>query len=74
MYDKKHRMRRVEIKPGDWAYIRRVATSSTKGPWDPIPYQITHVFKNQITGERQGEEKTRDRSDWKLLKERPAHL
>ena len=73
-YDRKHRTRTVEIKPGDWAYIRRKATSSTKGPWDPIPYQITHGPQNQITGTRQGEEKTRDRSDWKLLVARPAHL
>ena len=73
-YDAKHHTRRVEIKPGDWAYVRRTATSTTKGTWDPIPYQITHVFKNQITGRRQGDEKTRDRSDWKLLVARPVHL
>ena len=73
-YDAKHRTRLVEIKPGDWAYIRRTSTSSTKGTWDPIPYQITEVVHNQITGTRQGEEKTRDRYDWKLLVARPAHL
>ena len=73
-YDAKHRIRLVEIKPGDWAYIRRTATSTIKGTWDPTPYQITHVYENQITGERHGETKTRDRSDWKLLVSRPAHL
>ena len=73
-YDKKHRTRLVEIKPGDWAYTRRTATSSTKGPWDPIPYQITFVYENQVTGKRQIEEKTRYRNDWKLLVARPAHL
>ena len=72
-YDKKHRTRTVKIKEGDWAYIRNTATSSTKGQWDPCPFKITHIFKNRITGRRQEEEKTRDRSDWKLIKGRPAH-
>ena len=30
-YDAKHRTQKVEIKPGDWAYIRRTATSTIKG-------------------------------------------
>ena len=72
-YDRKHRTKTVKIKKGDWAYIRNTAISSTKGQWDPNPYRITHIYKNQITRKRQ-KEKTRDRSDWKLLKERLAHL
>ena len=73
-YDKKHRTKLVEVNIGDWAYIRRMTTNSTKGPWEPIPFQIVKVHYNQITGTRHGEEKTRDRSDWKLLVARPAHL
>ena len=48
--------------------------SSTRGPWEPTPFQITKVIHNRIMGIRQGEERTRDRSDWKLLVQRPAHL
>merc|ERR1712030_226932 len=73
-YDAKNRTKQVEINLGDWAYIKRTATSSTKGTWDPIPYQITHIYENQITGRRHDDEKTRDRSDWKLLASRPPHL
>ena len=28
-YDAKHRTRQVDIRPGDWAYIRRTKTSTT---------------------------------------------
>ena len=73
-YDTKHRTRLVEIKVGDFAYIRRNQTSTTKATWDPIPYQITEVVHNKITGMRHGDEKTRDRGDWKLMATRPAHL
>ena len=48
-YDAKHRTKLVNINLGDWAYIRRSATSSTKGTWDPIPYQITRTHYNRIT-------------------------
>ena len=73
-YDTKHRTRLVEIKEGDWAYIRRPATTSTKGTWDPTPYQIVLIEENRITGRQHGDEKTGDRSDWKLVAARPVHL
>ena len=67
-------IKKVNIKLGDWAYIRRKNTSSTKGMWDPTLYQIIKVFENQIVGRRQHEKKTRDRYDWKLLVARPPYL
>ena len=61
----------VEIKVGDRAYIREIRRSSTQGPWENDPYKVDN---NQITGERHGDTKVRDRSDWKVVKKRPAHL
>ena len=37
-YDIKHRTRLVEINPGDWAYVRRNFSTTTRGTWDPTPY------------------------------------
>ena len=45
-----------------------------KGLWEPVPHQVTNVVHNQITGTRDHCNSTRDRSDWKLVKERPEHL
>ena len=49
-YDKKHRTRFVEINPGDWVYTKNMTKGSTRGPWEPIPFQITKVIHNRITG------------------------
>ena len=57
-YDAKHRTRLVEIRPGDWAYIRKTATSSIKGPWDPHPSKSYMCTKIRSPGEDGGEEKT----------------
>ena len=73
-YDKKKRTRLVEISLGDWVYRRNTTPTTTRGPWEPIPFLVVHIQHNQITGRRQGEESTRDRSDWKLVVARPAHL
>ena len=73
-YDLKHRTKEVKICPGDWAYVKNIKPSTTKSPWEPTPFLITKVVFNRITGKRRGEERTRDRSDWKLLVKRPAHL
>ena len=73
-YDAKHRVKLVDIKVGDWAYRWNNAVTTTKGPWEPILFQIIEVVNNLITGNRQGQILTRDRSDWKLLAARPAHM
>ena len=36
-YDTKHQTREVPLKLGDWAYVRRNATTTSKGTWDPKP-------------------------------------
>ena len=64
----------MEIKVGDIAYSRQIHPTSTWGPWESDPFKIIDVTFNQVTGERRGEVKTRDRGDWKLIKERPSHL
>ena len=38
IYDKKKRVKRVELKVGDLAYRRNRAVTTTRGPWDPEPY------------------------------------
>ena len=62
-YDRKHQTRVVKFSPGDWA------TSSTRGPWEPTPFQIIKVVHNRARGKK--EQRTRDRSGWKLLVQRP---
>ena len=59
---------------GDKAYRRNRKPTTTKGPWEPEPHQITKVVYNQITGTRDYTRSKRDRSDWKLVKQRPQHL
>ena len=74
-HDKKHRARQVDIQVGDKVYRRNEKLTTTKGPWEPVPHQVTRTRHNQITGTRRDMGKsTRDRSDWKLVKERPEHL
>ena len=52
-YDRKHQTRVVKFSPGDWA------TSSTRGPWEPTPFQIIKVVHNRAKGKK--ETRTRDR-------------
>ena len=73
-FDKKHRTRQEKIEKGDKVYRRNMTPTTTKGPWEPVPHQVTEVIHNRITGTRDREDSTRDRSDWKLVKERPEHL
>lgn len=73
-YDMIHQTREVPLKLGDWTYVRQNATTTTKGTWDPKPYQVTNIYYNRITGTWDDDEKIRDRSDWKLLVARPLHL
>ena len=71
-YNRKLRTKTVEIKVRDWAYGRNITPTTTKGPWEDIPFQVIKVYHNQIMGTRQGQESTRDRANWKLLCSRPA--
>ena len=73
-YNKKHRTRHEDIQVGDKAYRRNRQPSTTRGPWEPEPHQVTKVVYNQITGTRDHTNSKRDRGDWKLVKQRPAHL
>ena len=73
-YNKKNKVKLVDIKVGDWCHRREINPTTIKGPWEPIPFQIIGIHHNQITGMRQGQVSTRDRNDWKLLVARPAHL
>ena len=73
-YDKKHRARQQELQEGDLVYRRRERPTTTKGPWETEPFEVTQVHHNQVTGDRQGQISLRDRRDWKLVKTRPAHL
>ena len=73
-YDRKHRVRLTDIKVGDWAYRRNRNVTTTRGPWEAIPFQITEVYFDKITGDRDGQVLTRDRKDWKKLEARPDHL
>ena len=59
-YSKKNRMRNVEFKEGDWAYRRILAPSTTRGPWEPKPFQISHIHHNQIIRDRDGQVSTSD--------------
>ena len=70
-YDKKHRTRHEDIQVGDKAYRRNRQPSTTRGPWEPEPHQVTKVVYNQITGTRDHTNSKRDRGDWKLVKQRP---
>ena len=73
-YDQKHQARQVNFKVGDYAYKKELAPTTKKGPFEAKPYKITEIYKNQITGERDGQTATRDRKDWKLAPPRPEHL
>lgn len=60
----------VRLKIGDRAYIRELHPTMVRGPWESEPFKIIEIRNNQVTGERDGEVKMRDRGDWKLVKER----
>ena len=73
IYDKKHRTREQEIKPGDKVLVKQQKTT-TKPPFDPKPYQVKEVRGTQITVIRGKQEKVRSKEKVKLLRDRFRHL
>ena len=58
------------MKPGDKILLQRKKTT-TKSPWDPIPYKVEQIKGSEITARRGEEVKRRAKNNVKLVKPRP---
>ena len=68
-YDKKHKAREKDIRPGDKVMIKRKKTTMDT-PWDPKEFQVTEIKGAKLILDRQGEIKYRAKNNVKKLKRR----
>ena len=73
-FDKKKKTKLVEFRMGDKSYVRHLKPNTIRGPWESTPHRIIKITGNRLTGRRNGTVITRDRNDWKLVKELPEQL
>ena len=68
--DGKKGTREKILKPGDKILLQRKKTT-TKSPWDPVPYEVEQVKGSEITARRGDEVKRRAKNNVKPVKPRP---
>ena len=71
--DKHRRATDRQYKLGDTVLLHQRKTT-TKPPYDPDPFIVTHTQGTQITATRRGKEVTRNVDKWKILKDRPHYF
>ena len=67
------RAKEKTIKVGDNILVKQ-RKSTTQPPYDPSPYKVTKVKGNQISADRHGKRRIRDKNQIKLLPSRPITL
>ena len=73
MFDKKHKVKKQIIQPGDQVLIKQEKTT-IKPPFDPKPYDVTEVKGSQVAARRGDKVRIRNMAKVKLLRKRPEHL
>ena len=74
MRDRKKTAQEKEVKPGDKVLVAQRKTT-TRPPYDPDPYTVKEIKRNQVTIERAGKKTNkRNLAKVKVLKERPERL
>ena len=68
--DGKKGTREKILKPGDKILLQRKKTT-TKSPWDPVPYEVDRVKGSEVTARRGDEVKRRAKNNVKPVKPRP---
>ena len=58
------------MKPGDKILLQRKKTT-TKSPWDPVPFEVEQIKGSEITARRGEEVKRRAKNNVKPVKARP---
>ena len=71
--DKHRRATDRQYKVGDTVLLHQKKTT-TKPPYDPNPFTVTHTQGTKITATRRGKEVTRNVDKWKILKTRPHYF
>ena len=68
--DGKKGTREKKLKPGDKVLLQRKKTT-TKSPWDPIPYEVEQIKGSEVTARRGEEVKRRAKNNVKPVTPRP---
>ena len=68
--DRKKGTKEKKLKPGDKILLQRKKTT-TKSPWDPVPYEVEQIKGSEITARRGEEVKRRAKNNVKLVNPRP---
>ena len=72
-FDRRRRAKQKDIKVGDEILIKQ-QKSTTKPPFDPVPYTVDHVKGNRVTASRNGKVRVRDKNYIKKVKSRPDYV
>ena len=73
LFDKQHKAQPKLDYVGDKVLLKQ-EKNTTKPPFDPHPYNVIKVKGCQITAQRNGQVRVRDKSFIKVLQPRPPHL
>ena len=73
LFDKRYKAQPKPVYVGDKVLLKQ-EKSTAKLPFDPHPYNVIKVKESQITAERIGHVRVRDKNYIKVLQPRPPHL
>ena len=73
LFDKQHKAQPKLDYVGDKVLLKQ-EKNTTKPPFDPHPYNVIKVKGCEITAQRNGQVRVRDKSFIKVLQPRPPHL
>jgi len=72
-FDERHKAAHKIVNIGDKVLIQQRKTT-TKPPFDPLPYSVIDVQGNRVVAQRGKQVRKRDKNKLKVLKPRPKHL